>query len=62
MIKTTHHFKTMIDKSYPPGPKDKFIVCNNNTLGDCINIPMGVKPTKMKNRSGYWRIKNDKRV
>lgn len=52
----------MIHKSYAPGPRDKFIVVNTNTLNDVVNIPMGIKPTKMKNRVGYWRIKNEKRV
>lgn len=52
----------MIHKSYKPGPRDKFIVVTTNTLNDCINIPLVNKPTKMKNRVGYWRIKNEKRV
>jgi len=48
----------MIHLSYKPGPKDKYIVVNNNTLGDVVNIPMAVKPIKMNsNRVGYWKIK-----
>lgn len=59
MIKTTHHFKIMIHKSYNPASTDKFILVTHNTLNDCINIPMRLKPTKAKNRSGFWKVKEN---
>lgn len=51
----------MIHISYGPETGDRFILVTTNTLNDVVNLPQKAKPTKLKNRVGFWRIKPKKK-